>query len=220
MIRIHTLLIGQPQSRTDERGTWSSAIFRQPTVEPVMLEQRGLIGDQVADTVNHGALDQAVCCHPIAHYDYWNTAYGIEASDRRLGPGSVGENWTLTDATEQDLFIGDIFTVGNAVVQVAGPRYPCSKQERKVQLPNFLRRTKETMRTGIYLRVITPGTVQVGNEWKLEHRPNPDISVHDINRCIHHTYDPAFAARALAVPELAPGWKSMFDARAKQSREA
>ena len=156
MIHIHTQLIGQPQSITDRRGTWSSAIFRRPITGPVELQHRGLVGDQVADTEHHGSPDQAVCCHPLGHYVYWNRVYALDTADTMLGPGSVGENWTLSDATEQDLCIGDVFAVGDARVRVSGPRYPCTKQERKLKLPMFHRRTLQTLRTGLYLRVLTP----------------------------------------------------------------
>ncbi len=210
MIRIHTLLLGQPQTITDERGTWRSAIFRTPSAEPVALEYRGLAGDQVADTDNHGSPDQAVCCHPLAHYAYWNTVYALDPADTKLGPGSVGENWTLSEATEHDLCVGDIFTVGRAQVQVSGPRYPCTKQERELKLPGFHRRTLETLRTGWYLRVITPGLVQVGDGLRLEERPHPDLTVHRINLCAHQTFDPSFAQQLLDVPELAAGWKHIF----------
>jgi MOSC domain-containing protein YiiM len=64
--------------------------------------------------------------------------------------------------TEADVCVGDVFVVGSARVQVSGPRYPCAKQERKLGLPDFLRRTMATRRTGFYLRVLTPGTVQAG----------------------------------------------------------
>src|SRR5262249_40489384 len=131
MIHIHTLLIGQPQTITDERGTWRTAIFRTPVSGPVELQQRGLAGDQVADVDHHGSPDQAVCCHPLDHYAYWNRVYARVVPGTMLGPGSVGENWTLSDATERDICAGDIFTVGSAQVQVSGPRYPCTKQERK-----------------------------------------------------------------------------------------
>lgn len=210
MIRIDTLLVGQPQTVTDERGTWRSAIFRAPVAEPVALERRGLAGDQVADTENHGSPDQAVCCHPIAHYAYWNSVYELHTPERMLGPGSVGENWTISDATETDLFVGDIFTVGSAQVQVTGPRYPCTKQERKLQLPGFHQRTIATMRSGLYLRVLRPGMVQAGDRWTLEARPQPEVSVHRVNLCTHQSQDPDEMQRLLEVPELGSSWRKIF----------
>jgi MOSC domain-containing protein YiiM len=66
--QIHTISIGQPQTYSDERGIWRSAIYRTPVTGPIELRLRGLAGDQVADTDNHGSADQAICCHPIKHY--------------------------------------------------------------------------------------------------------------------------------------------------------
>lgn len=215
MIRIHTLLTGQPRTITDERGTWRSAIFRAPIDGPIELDIRGLSGDQVADTEHHGSPDQAICCHPIEHYAAWNAEYGLTTPDQMLG--AVGENWTLSGATERDLCVGDIFTVGRSRIQVSGPRYPCTKQERKLQLPDFHRRTIETMRTGLYLRVLTPGTVQAGDVWTLEARSQPQITIHDVNVCAHQSFDPDVAQRLIDVPELSAGWKRILQMKlAKQ----
>jgi MOSC domain-containing protein YiiM len=209
MICIHTLLIGQPQTLTDEQGTWRSAIYRQAVSGPIELGPRGLAGDRVADTRHHGSPDQAVCCHPLAHYAYWNEQYGLEGLETALGPGSVGENWTVSGAVEAVVFIGDVYRVGSATVQVSGPRYPCSKQERKLKLPGFLRRTKESMRTGWYLRVLAPGVVAAGDAWRLLERPRPTVSVHDVNRCILGAFDPLLAREVMLAPELAEGWREI-----------
>lgn len=210
---IHTLLIGQPQTRVDERGAWTSAIFRTPVSGAVALEPRGLAGDQVADTAHHGSLDQAVCCQPFEHYTYWNATYGFTTPDRMLGPGSVGENWTITDLTEHDVCIGDIVQVGSAVVQVSGPRYPCTKQDRKLKLPGFQQRVIATLRTGFYLRVLAPGFVQAGDAWRLQERLYPEITVQRVNECGHHTLDPVFVQQLQAIPELSAGWKRIFDSK-------
>ena len=210
MITIHTQLIGQPQTMTDERGTWRSAIFRAPVAEPIFLQPRGLAGDQVADTRHHGSLDQAVCCHPLAHYAFWNDYYNLESEETCLGPGSVGENWALTNATEADFAVGDIFQVGEAVVQVSAPRYPCTKQERKLKLPHFLNEVVATLRTGFYLRVLTSGMVEVGDALKLVKRPYPTFTLQLINEQTHRQADQTIAQQLLDIPELAAGWKDIL----------
>lgn len=210
MITIHSIFVGQPQTMTDAKGTWRSSIFRSPVSGPIVLDMRGLAGDQVTDTQNHGTPTQAVCCHFLDHYAFWNEAYNLH-DDAALGPGSVGENWTLTNADEHDICVGDVFSVGTARVQVTAPRYPCTKQERKVGLPGFHKRTMETLRTGLYLRVLTPGMVQAGDELRLEERPQPEITIQSVNMDMHHASDPAFARRLLATPELAAGWKRIIE---------
>ena len=215
MITIHTQLIGQPQTITDDRGAWRSAIFRAPITEPVFLQARGLTGDQVADTRHHGSPDQAVCCHPLAHYEFWNAHYKLFREEAQLGPGSVGENWTLTNCTEADIAVGDIFQVGEAVVQVSAPRYPCSKQERKLKLPDFFNEVLSAQRTGFYLRVLTPGNVQVGDELRLLERPNPIFTIQLINEQTLGQPDKAIAQQMVEIPELSEGWKKIIERRLK-----
>jgi MOSC domain-containing protein YiiM len=217
VIHIHTMLIGQPHTYTDARGkTWRSAIFRAPVDGPLELGARGLAGDQVADTQNHGSPDQAICCHPLAHYAYWNERYQLAGSDRMLGAGGVGENWTIAGADESDVCIGDVFDVGTARVQVSAPRYPCTKQERKVGLKGFTNATMETLRTGWYLRVVTPGVVQAGDRLALVMRPNPGVSLRRVNAHMFHEFDDATARELLEVPELSQGWKRIIRMKLKQ----
>lgn len=205
MITIHTQLVGGPRELSDGRGAWRSAIFRAPAPGPLALETRGLAGDQVADTDNHGSPDQAVCCHPLAHYAAWEAEYGLAPG--ALGPGAVGENWTLAGAGEADVCVGDIFAVGGALVQVSAPRYPCSKQERKLGLPGFLKRTMATRRTGWYMRVLQPGEVRAGDALELRERPRAGVTIALLNANMHQAFDPALAAELLAVDELSAKWK-------------
>jgi MOSC domain-containing protein YiiM len=219
MIRIHSIHIGQPQSLSDEKGTWRSSIFRQPVTGPIQLGERGLAGDQVTDTGHHGTPDQAVCCHSLEHYAYWNDVYGLETNGTPLGPGSVGENWTLVGANEAEICLGDVYTVGTARVQVSAPRFPCMKQERKLRLAGFQRRTVKTLRTGFYLRVLAPGTVQADDLWVLEERPHPGLTLHVANACVHHTCDAAVAERLIQTPDVAAGWRRIVE-RVRAARDA
>ena len=217
MITIHTHLIGQPQTMTDERGKWRSAIYRSPISEPLLLQTRGLAGDQVADTKHHGSPDQAVCCHPLAHYEFWNAFYKLHQEEAKLGPGSVGENWTLTDCSEADFAVGDIFQVGEAVVQVSAPRYPCIKQERKLRLPSFFNEVLATMRTGFYLRVLTSGMVQAGDDLRLVERPNPIFTIQLINQQTLGELDKTIAQQMLDLPELSVGWKRIIEIKLQKT---
>ena len=108
MIFIHSILIGQPEEITDAEGVWTSSIRRKVIAAPTMLTERGLEGDRMADTKHHGHPDQAVCCHSFEHYEHWNKFYNLEGA-ARLGPGTLGENWTLCGVTEDDICVGDVY---------------------------------------------------------------------------------------------------------------
>jgi len=209
MVKLIAIFVGTPQEHSDARGAWRSSIYRMPVNQPVFLTERGLTGDQVTDTRYHGSPDQAVCCHDQSHYDYWNDAYAL-VGDARLGPGGVGENWTLTGGSEAALCVGDTYAVGGALVQVTAPRYPCPKQERKLGLPRFSQRSQETMRTGFYLRVLRTGWVKAGDEWILEARPQPAFSLELINTGMLRECDLDLVRQMMDLPELADGWKEML----------
>ena len=104
----------------------------------------------------------------------------------------------------------DIYSIGSSEVQVSGPRGPCWKQERKLRLPGFLKRTIESLRTGFYLQVLQCGTVQAGDTWHLKSRPNAWLTLHAVNVCYYQIPGPEMVERILATPELAEGWKRMF----------
>lgn len=207
-IFIYRLLVGEPETVRDEQGSWTSAIFRKPVSDPVYLNEGGLTGDRVADKKHHGSPEQAVCCHHLEHYSFWNDRYQLENTERALEPGQLGENWTLSGATEADFCIGDVYRVREAVVQVTNPRYPCWKQERRTKVPGFLQGVKDSQRTGFYFKVLEPGMVQVGNSILLEARPNPGLSIHQLNKLIHQSIDPDLAEKFLGLEELPEGWKS------------
>ena len=214
MSRLVAVLVGQPQEIPHGDGVWRSAIFKSPVEGPIAVGMRGLDGDQVADTKNHGSPDQALCCQPMVHYDHWNRVYGAI-----LEAGAVGENWTIADWDEESVCVGDIWQVGSARVQVSAPRYPCYKQERKVGLEGFLKQVMESRRTGWYLRVLTPGTVQAGDSVVLESRPDEAVPLSEINRALlGPDFDPIAIDRHRALPELAAGWKRILEYRLEKER--
>ena len=213
---IHTLLIGQPQTHTDAKGEWRTAIYRTAALGSLALGLRGLEGDKVADTKHHGSKDQAVCVHPLAHFEHWSAVYGVV-----FGPGAVGENWTLTGTdNETTVCIGDIYTVGTARVQVSQPRFPFSKQERKLGIKGFLKAVMATGKSGWYLRVLTPGTVQQGDALVLESRPTQGLTVAEANQALlGKEADQALIERTLESPELSAVWKRGLRRRLASAEE-
>ncbi|MBV8099908.1 MAG: MOSC domain-containing protein [Verrucomicrobia bacterium] len=218
MICIEAIFVGEPKSITDENGTWLSAIYRTRVEGPIELRERSLAGDQVADTKNHGRPGQAVCVHPIKHYDFWNAEYDLSGA-RLLGPGSVGENWAISGGDEETVFCGDVYRVGTAIVQVSGPRMPCWKQERKLGLKGFLKQTTDSMRTGFYLKVVKPGIVDTGDNWELEDRSNEAISLSLVNQAAYRGVEPDVLDRVMKAESVVPGWKDILRARTGRGSE-
>lgn len=205
---LHAMFIGGPKTITDEQGTYRSSIWRDRVHGPVELEKRGLVGDQVTNSYHHGKPGQAVCCHFMEHYRFWNANYGME-----LEAGNVGENWALEHILEEEVCIGDIYRVGTARVQVSAPRAPCGTQARRVGRADWVKLTVQEMRTGIYMRVLEPGIVEEGDKLELVARPHPEGSIKALNRCHYHDFDPQVARRFADMPELMAYWRKSMAKR-------
>jgi MOSC domain-containing protein YiiM len=168
---IHALFIGQPKTITDERGTWTSSIYRDPVSEPVLAQPGGLVGDKVAQPY-HGGPDADICVHLLDHYRFWNAHYGMN-----LQAGFVGENFTLDGIHEAEICVGDLVRVGTALVQVTGPRIPCANLARRIGRADWVKLTVRENRTGCSKSALTQrGQFQPSiavSTWTLT-RPTPN----------------------------------------------
>jgi MOSC domain-containing protein YiiM len=204
------VFVGQPRTLHDERGEWTSSICRQRVHVPIRVSETGLDGDKVTQPY-HGGPGAALCVHPAVHYAFWNSQYGMN-----LSPGDVGENLTLGGVTEDQVCVGDTLRLGSALVQVSGPRIPCGNLARRVGRSDWVKLTVVENRTGFYLRVLQPGTVQEGDAWILEERLNDEGAISSINRCAYLSFDPAFARRVTTMPGLDDWWKDQMREKLEQ----
>ncbi len=207
---LHSIFVGQPKTITDERGTWTSSIYRDPVLTPVQAQKGGLVGDKVAQPY-HGGPDADICVHLLDHYHFWNEQYNMD-----LHPGFVGENFTLDQITEDQVCVGDMVRIGPALVQVTAPRVPCANLARRIGRKDWVKLTIRENRTGFYMCVREAGIVQPGDTWQLQERFNPDGSIPAINRCLYLDFDPDLAQRMAQMPGLADWWKAQAKERAEQ----
>jgi MOSC domain-containing protein YiiM len=198
---VQAVFTGQPKSITDERGTWTSSIFRNRADGPVQVSLHGLAGDKVAQPY-HGGPGAAICVHLTDHYSFWNARYNMD-----IQAGCVGENVTLNCVSEDQICAGDTVRLGTTVVQVSGPRVPCANQARRIGRSDWVKLTIRENRTGFYLRVLEPGAFEAGDPWIIEERINHDGSIPALNRCMYLEFDAGYARRMLEMPGLEAWWK-------------
>ena len=110
---------------TDYAGSRPSAIDKIQVDGELQLGDLGLDGDQQAEKKIHGGPDRALCHYPREHYADWIRDFPQQA-ERFCAP-AFGENLSTTGLTEQNVYIGDIFRWGEALIQVTQPRSPCFK---------------------------------------------------------------------------------------------
>lgn len=190
---------------------WTTGFFKEPVAGSVRLGRTNLAGDGQADLQNHGGSEKAVNVYPAEHYPYWERDLGLVG----LSCGAFGENFTTEGLLEADVCVGDVFTIGDALVQLSQPRQPCWKLVRRWRVKDLALRVQQTGRTGWYFRVLREGLVQAGAKLRLLERPHPEWTVAAANDVMHHRTHDVEAARALAgCPSLSVRWRESLARRA------
>lgn len=207
---------GTKDAPTKLEQPWRTSFFRVPSTEPRWLFTTHLAGNDQADKKNHGHLDQAVLLYAAAHYPMW----GTELGRADLGPGGFGENFTVAGLSEATVCIGDIYAIGDALIEVTGPRYPCWKISQRWGIADLTERVATTGRTGWYARVRHEGQIAPGAAITLVERPYADITIAAINACAHgQNHDREQVRAIMASPALDDFWRKVI-ARQLRSRKA
>lgn len=195
------IFVGGPKTLVDARGEWRSSIARERVAGSAQLTIGGFVGDQATQSY-HGSPELAVCIHAQSHYDFWNATLRMN-----LQPGAVGENITLDTWDDSNVCVGDVLRIGTASIQISAPRSPCENQARFVGRPDWVKCTIQELRTGMYARVLEAGTLLAGDPVILEARPNPGLTIRDLNACFYHTYHAHIAQRFIAAQGLMEWWR-------------
>ena len=154
------------------KAPMDSAVLRAPGPKHGGLGS-GLEGDFIGDVRHHGGDQQAVYAFAREELDLWEERLG-----RRLANGLFGENLTTTGLDVDGALLGERWAVGDEVVlEVCGPRVPCSTFQARMGEKGWVRRFTEVGRTGAYLSVVQPGTVRRGDRLEVVSRPDHDVDV-------------------------------------------
>lgn len=204
--KIITLAVGLPEKMQYGKGKEMETAIRKNQISQVFLSKDGFQGDRVADLKNHGGPDRAVCIYPAEHYPFWEKEFGIA-----LPAAAFGENITVTNMLEKDVHIGDIFQLGEAVIQVAQGRVPCHTIDRRLEMTPLLKGMVKTGFTGYLCRVLKEGHVQEDSVIELVESHPKRISVLYANEVnFHRPNDSEGLEKILEVDELAQIWREFL----------
>jgi MOSC domain-containing protein YiiM len=207
-MKIVSLNVGLPSAQLYQGQQVITGGAKQP-VSRAVLRFGNFDGDRQADLLNHGGLEKAVCVYPFDHYPYWSRRLG-----RDLKPGAFSENLTVSGAIETEVCVGDVFRIGEAVVQVSQPRMPCTKLAGKNGSKGLPKLMADVGYTGFYMRVLSEGVVAAGDGFDLE-RAHPDgITIADVNGIIYEkSCDVALIGRLAELPEFSEVGRALFAQR-------
>ena len=203
--KIITLAVGKPKEYDWNNKKEVSAIGKS-FVHVVELKKSGLVGDDVANHKFHGGIDRAVCLYPFEHYSYWEKIF-----QKKLAPPAFGENITATGMLEEQVCIGDIFKIGDTILQVTQGRVPCATISKYNQEKHFLKKVVETTLTGYFFRVLVEGSMNCDSEINLVEKDSKEISVSFATQILfHRQQDKTSIEKILTVDALAEDWRNRF----------
>jgi len=139
-------ILGKPELLISDHQQAHSA-FRKQAIsgDSIELGMYGFEGDIVVDTKHHGGNDKAICCYNSDHFKKWKSELNIN-----LDAAAFGENLTLSgeNANEENIYIGDRYQLGEAIVEVSEPRGPCYMIGIRHNYKQFPIHLQETGTTG------------------------------------------------------------------------
>ena len=172
-MKIISTNLAQPTIFTWNGREVSTGIYKKPSDEPIYLTKNDVAKDEVSDRLHHGGYYKACYLYSAEQYPYWKELF----PDLEWTWGMFGENLTLADFDEDNVYLGDIYRVGDALVQISQYREPCYKLGYKFGSQDMIRQFIERGYGGSYISIIEEGTVSVGDEFILEKRSQQTLSV-------------------------------------------
>ena len=188
----------------------NTSIFKEPKNNELSVTKNGLEGDRQADLLAHGGIDKAIYAYSYKHYEYWGNFLRKDFSEEY---GLVGENLTIDDFDEKNIFIGDEFRISSAILKVTQPRIPCYKISIKMNEKNFMKYFIEHNYLGIYMKVINDGIIKKGDEIELTYREPNSMTVYDISMLLFADNNVEKMKKAASLACLTDEIKQRFNER-------
>lgn len=214
-MRVISVNVGQPREVEWRGQTVKTAIWKQPVEGPVFAGRLSLKGDAQADLAAHGGEHRALMVYQLDSYRYW--AEFLKRSD--FVNGQFGENLTVEGLADQDVFIGDRYQIGEAVVEVTQPRVTCYRLGIRTDVPEMPALVVAHRRPGFYLRIIQEGFIRAGDSIeKLAEGPER-MSVAEVDALLYTGHHPeALLRKTIRIPALSQGWRGSFEALLSSSQ--
>jgi MOSC domain-containing protein YiiM len=211
MVKLDSLNITLPEKISLNSGAKKilTGIFKKPVNEKIFLDELGFRGDGVGDSRIHGGKDLAVCAYFVDHFPYWENEL-----DRKIKPGTFGENLSLTGINETQIYIGDIFALGEAEIEVSQPRQPCHKLNKVFDLQAMACKIQTTGYTGCYFRVKKTGWVKPDSVFEKIREGLGKISIEMVNTLMFKEKKNKDLLRDIAnLQALSFQWREKFQKR-------
>ena len=151
----------------------TTGIFKKPTGTPIFLSTNNVVGYEISDRIHHGGYYKACYLFSAEEYPFWKKQY----PDLDWTWGMFGENLTVTNYNPHQVFLGDVYRVGEALVQISQYREPCYKLGYKFGDQKVIQQFIDRGNGGTYLSILEEGEVNVKDPFILVNRLEKSITV-------------------------------------------
>ena len=203
MPRVLSVNVGMVRDVAWRGRTVSTAIWKHAVEGRVAVRGVNLAGDDQADRTVHGGRDKAIYAYAREDYDFWREHQAVETS-----PGLFGENLTTDGLDLSRAVIGERWSVGSTLLEVAQIRLPCYKLAARMGDPYFPKRFLAAARMGAYLRIVQDGDVGADDPIHVTHTPAHGVTLGDMMHVFRH---PERASVLRAVPDLPEFWRHAIE---------
>ena len=142
-----------------------TGIFKK-SVTHIFLGYEGVKNDAVIDKKYHGGNNKACYLYSLDHYAFWKDKY----PNILWSNGMFGENITIKGLKETGIYIGNIYKIGEAIIQISEPRLPCYKLGLRFNSQKIIKEFTNTTYCGSYTKVLQEGIVSPEDELVLQEK--------------------------------------------------
>lgn len=190
-----------------------SAIKKYP-IKKAFLTKIGFKEDEQADLVHHGGENKALFLFSKKTYEKISKECNINFEIDEMA--YFGENLILSNVSEEDICIGDIYEIGESQIQITQPRQPCWKLSANTNQKNMTKFIFDSGLTGWYAKVLQEGNISVDDEVILEKRTYPNLNIEKLNQLIiNPMLDEELILEALNCAQLGKAFMESLSKRYK-----
>lgn len=133
-------------------------------VDHAVIDESGLIGDVQADRVHHGGPDQALCLFSLQVIE------ALQAEGHPIGPGSAGENITVSGLDWSQVTPGTRMRIGQVEAEITFYATPCAKNAQWFSdgRYNRIHASRHPGESRVYARVMKGGAIAKGDPVDLD----------------------------------------------------
>jgi len=199
--------VGLPRDVSWQGKTVYTGVWKHPVEGPQMVRRLNIDGDGQGDLHGHGGEQRAVLVYQIQAYEHWRQHFGRDD----LSYGHFGENLTVDGLADDEVCIGDRYRIGEAEFEVTQPRVTCYRVGLRLGEPQMAALLVSHHRPGFYMRVISEGHIEAGDDIVRTRTGPGALSVADTDALLYLPgRDTAKLRLALQIPALSPGWQGSF----------